>query len=62
MPEVLLLRPLVMLGDMLVAAMLLLPRFCSPANPLNELLDVDNDPEREAVKQNDIKDIYRFHL
>ena len=40
-----------MLGDMLVAAMLLLPRLCMPAKPLSELLEVDRDPESDAEKQ-----------
>lgn len=31
-------------GDMLVAAIL----FCKPVKPLNELLDVDNDPDKDA--------------
>lgn len=42
--------PLVTPGDMLVAAMLLLPMFCKPAKPLNELLDVERDPDNEAEK------------
>lgn len=43
--------PFVTPGDILVAAMLLLPRFCKPAKPLNELLDVDNDPDKEAARE-----------
>lgn len=45
MPDV----PLVMPGDMLLAAKLLLPKLCRPAKPLSELLDVDRDPDRDAA-------------
>lgn len=36
---------------MLVAAILLLPRFCKPAKPLNEVLDVDNELDNDAVTE-----------